>query len=206
MSLIVDVLTLRCGKRAAVRLYGLCAHLASLDSLRHVSPLTPEDVLKVLPGLFWDHDCVMLPGMGGFVIHVQPGMMRPNSNRPPSRDVLFNEVDHQRRCAGHQLMAKHILSMPLGGGRPGPMHSRRRMSPSFHTARQVVQEEDGQLRFMADAEFERMLWSFGHAAFRWWPAHLRLVAAPSWRLSRPKPRQRLSRTQRHAVNLSRKDV
>ena len=144
-----------------------------MDSLRHVSPLTPEDVLKVLPGLFWDHDCVMLPGLGGFVCNPRSAWYDEAKRQivPPSRDVLFNpRLTTNDGVLANDLMAKHGVLYPdaiqaveglvqhvqgaLSAGQPFQL-------PGLG---KLYKEEDGQLRFMADAEFERMLQSFGHAS------------------------------------------
>ena len=63
-----------------------------MDSLRHVTPLTFEEVVRVLPGMFWDNDCVMLPGLGGFVCNPRSAWYDASKRQmvPPSRDVLFN--------------------------------------------------------------------------------------------------------------------
>ena len=63
-----------------------------MDSLRHAAPLTTADVLQALPGMFWDHDCVMLPGLGGFVCNPRSAWYDEAQQQivPPSRDVLFN--------------------------------------------------------------------------------------------------------------------
>ena len=144
-----------------------------MDSLRHVSPLTSEDVLKVLPGLFWDHDCVMLPGLGGFVCNPRSAWYDEAKRQivPPSRDVLFNpRLTTNDGVLANDLMAKHGVLYPdaiqaveglvqhvqgaLSAGQPFQL-------PGLG---KLYKEEDGQLRFMADAEFERMLQSFGHAS------------------------------------------
>ena len=86
-----------------------------MDSLRHVSPLTPEDVLKVLPGLFWDHDCVMLPGLGGFVCNPRSAWYDEAKRQivPPSRDVLFNpRLTTNDGVLANELMAKHGILYP----------------------------------------------------------------------------------------------
>ena len=172
-----------------------CAlYLACMDSLRHVSPLTPEDVLKVLPGLFWDHDCVMLPGLGGFVCNPRSAWYDEAKRQivPPSRDVLFNpRLTTNDGVLANGLMAKHGTLYPdaiqaverlvqhvqdaLNAGQPFQL-------PGLG---KLYKEEDGQLRFMADAEFERMLRSFGHASIPLVPrtnaapiAKPELVAAP----------------------------
>ena len=155
-----------------------------MDSLRHVSPLTPEDVLKVLPGLFWDHDCVMLPGMGGFVCNPRSAWYDEAKRQivPPSRDVLFNpRLTTNDGVLANELMAKHGILYPdaiqaveglvqciqdaLNAGQPFQL-------PGLG---KLYKEEDGQLRFMADAEFERMLRSFGHASI---PLVARAISAP----------------------------
>jgi cell division septation protein DedD len=155
-----------------------------MDSLRHVSPLTPEDVLKVLPGLFWDHDCVMLPGLGGFVCNPRSAWYDEAKRQivPPSRDVLFNpRLTTNDGVLANELMAKHGVLYPdaiqaveglvqhvqgaLNSGQPFQL-------PGLG---KLYKEEDGQLRFMADAEFERMLQSFGHASI---PLVPRAIAAP----------------------------
>ena len=155
-----------------------------MDSLRHVSPLTPEDVLKVLPGLFWDHDCVMLAGLGGFVCNPRSAWYDEAKRQivPPSRDVLFNpRLTTNDGVLANELMAKHGILYPdaiqaveglvqhvqaaLNAGQPFQL-------PGLG---KLYKEEDGQLRFMADAEFERMLQSFGHASI---PLVPRATTAP----------------------------
>jgi cell division septation protein DedD len=155
-----------------------------MDSLRHVSPLTPEDVLKVLPGLFWDHDCVMLPGLGGFVCNPRSAWYDEAKRQivPPSRDVLFNpRLTTNDGVLANEVMAKHGILYPdaiqaveglvqhvqgaLNSGQPFQL-------PGLG---KLYKEEDGQLRFMADAEFERMLQSFGHASI---PLVPRATTAP----------------------------
>ena len=155
-----------------------------MDSLRHVSPLTSEDVLKVLPGLFWDHDCVMLPGLGGFVCNPRSAWYDEAKRQivPPSRDVLFNpRLTTNDGVLANELMAKHGILYPdaiqaveglvqhvqdaLNAGQPFQL-------PGLG---KLYKEEDGQLRFMADAEFERMLQSFGHASI---PLVPRAITAP----------------------------
>ena len=84
-----------------------------MDSLRHAPRLTPEDVLKVLPGMFWDHDCVMLPGLGGFVCNPRSARYDEAKRQivPPSRDVLFNpRLTTNDGVVANELMAKHGLA------------------------------------------------------------------------------------------------
>lgn len=156
-----------------------------MDSLRHASPLTPADVMNVLPGLFWDHDCVMLPGLGGFVCNPRSAWYDEAKRQivPPSRDVLFNpRLTTNDGLVANELMAKHGITYrdalkavealveriqgDLDGG----------STVELPGLGKLYREEDGQLRFMADVEFERMLRSFGHASI---PLVARTVAAPT---------------------------
>ena len=144
-----------------------------MDSLRHLSPLQPSDVLKVLPGLFWDHDCVMLPGLGGFVCNPRSAWYDEAKHQivPPSRDVLFNpRLTTNDGLVANELMAKHGMAYPeaLSAVEGLVAHIQSELDKGTSVALpglgRLYREEDGQLRFMADAEFERMLRSFGHAS------------------------------------------
>ena len=144
-----------------------------MDSLRHAPRLTPEDVLKVLPGMFWDHDCVMLPGLGGFVCNPRSAWYDEAKRQivPPSRDVLFNpRLTTNDGVVANELMAKHglaygealkavesLVDHVLAGLDKG-------QTVEIPGLGKLYREEDQQLRFMADVEFEQMLQSFGHAS------------------------------------------
>ena len=144
----------------------------------------------MLPGLFWDHDCVMLPGLGGFVCNPRSAWYDEAKRQivPPSRDVLFNpRLTTNDGVLANEVMAKHGILYPdaiqaveglvqhvqgaLNSGQPFQL-------PGLG---KLYKEEDGQLRFMADAEFERMLQSFGHASI---PLVPRATTAP---IAAPEP-------------------
>ena len=56
--------------------------------------VAPESnfLLNALPLLLHDHDCLVIPGMGGFVAHPVPARFDADKGEwiPPGRDVLFN--------------------------------------------------------------------------------------------------------------------
>lgn len=56
--------------------------------------LSPQSnfLLNALPLLLHDHDCLVIPGMGGFVAHPVPARFDEDKGEwiPPGRDVLFN--------------------------------------------------------------------------------------------------------------------
>ena len=155
-----------------------------MDSLRHSSPLTHSDVLSVLPGMFWDHDCVMLPGLGGFVCNPRSAWYDEAKRQivPPSRDVLFNaRLTTNDGLVANELMAKRGVMYPeaLKAVEALVDHLQQQLEAGTTVELpglgKLYREEDQQVRFMADAEFERMLQSFGHASI---PLVAREVAAP----------------------------
>ena len=156
-----------------------------MDSLRHASPLTPADVMNVLPGLFWDHDCVMLPGLGGFVCNPRSAWYDEAKRQivPPSRDVLFNpRLTTNDGLVANELMAKRGVVYRDALQAVEMLVERiqadleRGSTVELPGLGKLYREEDGQLRFMADVEFERMLRSFGHASI---PLVARSVSVPS---------------------------
>ena len=163
-----------------------------MDSLRHSSPLTHNDVLSVLPGMFWDHDCVMLPGLGGFVCNPRSAWYDEAKRQivPPSRDVLFNaRLTTNDGLVANELMAKRGVMYPeaLKAVEALVEHLQQQLEAGTTVELpglgKLYREEDQQVRFMADAEFERMLQSFGHASI---PLVAREVAAPKPVTATPK--------------------
>ena len=163
-----------------------------MDSLRHAAPLTPADVLQALPGMFWDHDCVMLPGLGGFVCNPRSAWYDEAQQQivPPSRDVLFNPrlTTNDGLVAG-ELMAKYgVVYLEALRAVDALVDALKAQLDEGATAElpglgRLYQEDDAQLRFVADAEFERVLGSFGHASI---PLVAREVAVPKSVTATPK--------------------
>ena len=144
-----------------------------MDSLRHIPRLKPEDVLKVLPGMFWDHDCVMLPGLGGFVCNPRSARYDEAKRQivPPSRDALFNpRLTTNDGVVANELMVKYGLSYKESLKAVQSLVDRvlegldKGETIEMPGLGKLYREEDQQLRFMADVEFEQMLQSFGHAS------------------------------------------
>ena len=171
-----------------------------MDSLRHTSPLSTKDVLTVLPGLFWDNDCVMLPELGGFVCNSKPARYDEEKLEivPPSRDVLFNaRLTTHDGVLANALMRKHCMVYRdalqaverLVASLKAQLEASGSVTlPGLGT---LYQENDGMLRFMADAEFERMLGSFGHASIPLSPLDARVALpdpAPMAPLSKETPK------------------
>ena len=144
-----------------------------MDSLRLVTPLTFEEVVRVLPGMFWDNDCVMLPGLGGFVCNPRSAWYDASKRQmvPPSRDVLFNpRLTTNDGLVANELMAKYgatyreaidALEAMVGKVK---RELNNGSSVDLPGIGRLYMESDGLLRFVTDAEFERLLRSFGHAS------------------------------------------
>ena len=141
--------------------------------MRHSTPLNAADVLNVLPGMFWDHDCVMLPRLGGFVCNPKSAYYDESKLQmvPPSRDVLFNpRLTTNDGLVANELMAKKgvtyreaLRAVEL---LVDQIQSDLSDGKSFELPGmgKLYKEQDEALRFVTDAEFERMLRSFGHAS------------------------------------------
>lgn len=171
-----------------------------MDSLRHVTPLTFEEVVRVLPGMFWDNDCVMLPGLGGFVCNPRSAWYDASKRQmvPPSRDVLFNpRLTTNDGLVANELMAKYgatyreaidALEAVVGKVK---RELKKGSSVDLPGIGRLYMESDGLLRFVTDAEFERLLRSFGHASIALSPKEesvagpAKVVAFPSQESTAP---------------------
>ena len=101
---------------------------------------------------------------------------------PPSRDVLFNaRLTTNDGLVANELMAKRGVMYPeaLKAVEALVDHLQQQLEAGTTVELpglgKLYREEDLQVRFMADAEFERMLQSFGHASI---PLVAREVAKP----------------------------
>lgn len=158
-----------------------------MESLRHAAPLTPADVLQALPGMFWDHDCVMLQGLGGFVCNPRSAWYDEAQQQivPPSRDVLFNpRLTTNDGLVANELMAKHGVAYPEALRAVDALVDALKAQldegaiAELPGLGRLYQEDDAQLRFVADAEFERVLGSFGHASIALSPLESVIAPAP----------------------------
>lgn len=64
------------------------------------------EISKYIGELLQEHDCVIIPGFGGFVCNYHPAQIHPeqHSFRPPSKKILFNK----ELKANDGLLASHI--------------------------------------------------------------------------------------------------
>jgi len=120
--------------------------------------------------LFLDHDCIVVPGLGGFVCNRQPAQYHEGRQEltPPYRSVLFNErlVHHDGVLAQAVSRAKGItfdeavqaieleveqLKAEVTGGK----------TVAIDGVGRLYKGSNERVQFLADEEMERMLRSFG---------------------------------------------
>ena len=125
---------------------------------------------QFLHPLFLDHDCIVVPGLGGFVCNRQPAQYDEGRQElmPPYRSVLFNErlVHHDGVLAQAVSRAQGItfdqavkaielevaqLKTDITGG----------STVAIERVGRLYNGRNERVQFLADEEMERMLRSFG---------------------------------------------
>ena len=126
----------------------------------------------LLPGMFLDYDCVIIPGLGGFVCNERTAWYDEDREEmvPPSRDVLFspNLVHNDGLLAQEIMRAKGLAysdAMKLVESEATNMIEELKSGNPIEIPRvgRLYTGDDGVVRFLPDAELVRMLGSFGHA-------------------------------------------
>lgn len=66
------------------------------------------DIVKHISDLLYDHECVIVPGLGGFVSNYQPATIHPVQHQfsPPAKNLMFNEALNNN----DGLLANHIAT------------------------------------------------------------------------------------------------
>ena len=127
---------------------------------------------NLLPGMFLDYDCVIIPGLGGFVCNGRSAWYDDENEEmvPPSRDVIFNpNLIHNDGLLAQEIMRardlsyseamKHVedeasfMVRQLKEGKP----------VEIACVGRLYSGDDGVTRFLPDSELVRVLRSFGHA-------------------------------------------
>ena len=126
----------------------------------------------LLPGMFLDYDCVIIPELGGFVCNERTAWYDEDKEEmvPPSRDVLFNPnlVYNDGLLAQEIMRAKgldYAEAMKLVASEASHMIEALKSGRPIEIPRlgRLYTSDDGLVRFLPDAELVRMLGSFGHA-------------------------------------------
>jgi hypothetical protein len=119
--------------------------------------------------LFLDHDCVVVPGLGGFVFHALPARYDSAALvlHPPGREVVFNpRLIHNDGVLAHALVvhAGMTYASALAAVEEEAAAMRRELTAGGTVVLDGVgrlYREEGVVRFVADAELEWILRSYG---------------------------------------------
>ena len=126
----------------------------------------------LLPGMFLDYDCVIIPELGGFVCNERTAWYDEDKEEmvPPSRDVLFNpNLVHNDGLLAQEIMRAKGLdysdAMKLVESEANNMIEELKSGRPIEIPRlgRLYTSDDGLVRFLPDAELVRMLGSFGHS-------------------------------------------
>ena len=126
----------------------------------------------LLPGMFFDYDCVIIPGFGGFVCNERSAWYDDDKEElvPPSRDVLFNpKLTHNDGLLAQEIIRSTGVSyseaMKLAEEEAQFISSELKLGNSVEIAGvgRLYSGDDGVNRFAPDAELLRTLSSFGHS-------------------------------------------
>ncbi|MBM71750.1 MAG: hypothetical protein CL847_03095 [Crocinitomicaceae bacterium] len=126
----------------------------------------------LLPGMFFDYDCVIIPGFGGFVCNERPAWYDDDKEEvvPPSRDVLFNpNLTHNDGLLAQEIIRSTGVSyseaLKLAEEEAQFISSelKRGKSVEILGVGRLYSGHDGVNRFAPDAELVRTLSSFGHS-------------------------------------------
>ena len=127
---------------------------------------------ELLPGMFLDYDCVIIPGFGGFVCNERPAWYDDEKEEmvPPSRDVLFNpNLTHNDGLLAQEIIRSTGLTyteaMSLAETEAEFIASELKAGNTVEIAGvgRLYSSEDGINRFAPAAELVRTLSSFGHS-------------------------------------------
>ncbi len=123
-----------------------------------------------LPRLILEHDCLVIPGLGGFVCNDRPARFDEAAQEmvPPRRAIQFNErLLHNDGVLAHAVSVAERLAYPEAlaaveqeAAAMREMLQRQRSVNLPHVGRLFI-AANGATQFMAEAELERLLDGFG---------------------------------------------
>lgn len=123
-----------------------------------------------LPRLILEHDCLVIPGLGGFVCNDRPARFDEAAQElvPPRRAIQFNErLLHNDGVLAHAVSVAENMSYPEAlaaveqeAGALREVLNRQRSVNLAHVGRLFI-AANGATQFMAEAELERLLDGFG---------------------------------------------
>ena len=120
--------------------------------------------------LLWEHDCVIVPGWGGFITNYQSAKINPISHeiKPPSRQLSFNK--HLQQQDG--LLQSHVAKMvgiPMQNAQELIQNWVRQQLSSLHNGERILMpnlglfslDMNGQVQFIPNEQASFLKSSFG---------------------------------------------
>lgn len=126
----------------------------------------------LLPGMFLDYDCVIIPGLGGFVCNERAAWYDEEKAEmvPPSRDVLFNpNLTHNDGLLAQEIIRStgitYSEAIKIAEDEARIIADELKLGNAVEIAQvgRLYSSEDGVIRFTPNSELVRMLSSFGHS-------------------------------------------
>lgn len=125
----------------------------------------------LLPGMLLEYDCVIIPGLGGFVCNERSAWYDEDKEEmvPPSKDVLFNpNLTHNDGLLAQEIIRLTGATLPeamkIAEAESSQMLESINAGEAVELAKigRIYKGTDGVLRFAPNAELVRTLRSFGH--------------------------------------------
>jgi hypothetical protein len=126
----------------------------------------------LLPGMFLDYDCVIIPRLGGFVCNERAAWYDEERAEmvPPSRDVLFNpNLIHNDGLLAQEIIRStgmaysEAMKVVESEADYIAQHLKSGNSVEIDRVGRLYSGDDGITRFVPDSELVRVLSSFGHS-------------------------------------------
>ena len=126
----------------------------------------------LLPGMFLDYDCVIIPGLGGFVCNERKAWYDEDKAEmvPASRDVLFNpNLIHNDGLLAQEIIRStgftYSEAIKIAEDEAATISDQLKLGNPVDIAQvgRLYSSEDGVIRFTPNSELVRMLSSFGHS-------------------------------------------
>ncbi len=136
------------------------------------------DLLPHIGLLLYQHNCVIIPGLGGFVTEYRPARLNPGLSEifPPDKAIAFNpRLERNDGLLAHSLAESHSLpystAEELVRQFAGNCHQRlqRDRALRFPGVGKLLLEDDGKLRFLPDDRENFLVESYGLRNLRVYP-------------------------------------
>lgn len=154
-------------------------------------------IIQHISNLLYIHDCVIVPGFGGFVSNYQPAQVHPiqHSFNPPSKRILFNsELKSNDGLLANELMSETTISYQDAMRKIDVMTSQWKSdlkvgkSIELEKIGKLFADKEGNIQFEQDTAINFLEDSFGMTTF------VSPAIRRSYKGTRPQPRPVISQS------------